>query len=107
MIRWVLTYTKPRNFPLYEAQMTKDIDGYEDPKSWCNRPFLWDSIILANGTTVKEAKQFNKGKWIVKDTRTEDEKINGKVIGGDPNDDRVTGLNNEEAERLDAGLDLI
>lgn len=35
MIRWVLTYTKPRNFPLYAAQMTKDTDGYEDPKSWC------------------------------------------------------------------------
>ena len=56
MVRWVLTYTKPRNFPSYEAQMTKDIDGYHNPKSWCKRPFMWDSIILANGTTVKEAK---------------------------------------------------
>ena len=57
MVRWVLNYTYPMKFPVYETQMTYSKEDLDDAMRWCTRPSKWDQIILPNATTYGNIKR--------------------------------------------------
>ena len=56
MVRWVLNYTYPMKFPVYDTQITLSKESIDDAMFWCTRPSNWDDIILPNATTYGNYK---------------------------------------------------